>query len=167
MNESKISLTDRLRRENRWAEATQFKDAHAKQLRDSGERRGPAIEAAWTAMELQFPPLEIPETPEEDELALIPEGISAGNLKDFATDAGWTYSNLLSGDDYTEEPPSTGALSLLVWARKNTTVFYGNLLPKALALLEKKPDTAEEAKQANLLHAKTLRERTSHLLDIP
>ena len=42
MAESKIDLTDRLRRENRWEEAAQYKDSTAKELRDGGMKRGEA-----------------------------------------------------------------------------------------------------------------------------
>ncbi|MCH7750901.1 MAG: hypothetical protein IH898_01930 [Planctomycetes bacterium] len=41
----------------------------------------------------------------------------------------------------------------------------GKILPKALQLLEKKPDTREEAKQKNLAHAKSLRDRIGHLVE--
>ena len=39
MNESKIELTERLRREGRWPEASKFKDAAVKDFRDKGMKR--------------------------------------------------------------------------------------------------------------------------------
>ena len=171
MNESKIDLTDRLRRESRWPEAAQFKDSHARKLRDGGMKRGEANQAAWEAVEFQFPPIEIPE-PEVEEPAsdFTPEqiaGLPPGSLKDFASDADWVYSHLEAADTNIEDAPSAGAVGLLIWARANKDSFYEKLMPKALSQLEKKPDTAEEAKQANLAHAKNLWERTHHLLDAP
>jgi len=50
MNESKIDLTDRLRREGRWAEASKFKDAVVRELRAQGMRKTEAVEEAWRRM---------------------------------------------------------------------------------------------------------------------
>jgi hypothetical protein len=55
--ESKIELTERLRREGRWEEASRFKDEAVKDLRSKGIRRAEANEQAWEAMAEKFPPL--------------------------------------------------------------------------------------------------------------
>jgi hypothetical protein len=57
VNESKIGLTERLRREGRWGEASKFKDEALKELRSKGMKRDEASEAAWEAMEQAFPPM--------------------------------------------------------------------------------------------------------------
>jgi len=57
MTESKIELTERLRREGRWAEASKFKDTALKEFRAKGMKRTEAAEAAWGAMATAFPPL--------------------------------------------------------------------------------------------------------------
>ena len=57
MNESKIELTERLRRENRWAEASKFKDTALADFRAKGMKRGEAGAAAWEAMCEAYPPL--------------------------------------------------------------------------------------------------------------
>ena len=55
MNESKIVLTERLRREGRWGEASRFKDEAVKDFRSNGMKRpaaGPQLHvliAAWPA----------------------------------------------------------------------------------------------------------------------
>lgn len=56
MNESKIELTERLRREGRWAEASKFKDTVLADYRQKGFKRDDASKAAWEAMEQAFPP---------------------------------------------------------------------------------------------------------------
>ena len=56
MNESKIVLTERLRREGRWGKASKFKDEALKELRSKGMKRDEASEAAWEAMEQAYPP---------------------------------------------------------------------------------------------------------------
>lgn len=56
MTESKIELTERLRREGRWGEASRFKDTTVKEFR-KGMTRADATEAAWEAMAKAFPPL--------------------------------------------------------------------------------------------------------------
>ena len=55
MNESKIELTERLRREGRWAEASKFKDTVLAECRAKGFKRDEASEAAWKAMEQAYP----------------------------------------------------------------------------------------------------------------
>ncbi|MHB8953845.1 MAG: hypothetical protein ACYC4U_12820 [Pirellulaceae bacterium] len=57
MNESKIELTERLRREGRWAEASWFKDEIVKKLRAEGMKRREAGEQAWREMAKAFPPV--------------------------------------------------------------------------------------------------------------
>jgi hypothetical protein len=57
VNESKIVLTERLRREGRWGEASKFKDEALKELRLKGMKRDEASEAAWDGMEQAFPPI--------------------------------------------------------------------------------------------------------------
>ncbi len=57
MNESKIALTERLRREGRWNAASKFKDEALKDLRSNGMKRDQASEAAWEAMEQAYSPI--------------------------------------------------------------------------------------------------------------
>lgn len=57
MNESKIVLTERLRSEGRWDEASKFKDEALKELRSKGMKRDEASEAAWEAMEQAYSPI--------------------------------------------------------------------------------------------------------------
>ncbi len=58
MNESKIALTERLRREGRWAEASKFKDTVLAECRAKGFKRDEASDAAWEAMEQSYPPID-------------------------------------------------------------------------------------------------------------
>ncbi len=64
MSESKVELVDRLRREGRWSEASQFKDQVLRGLREEGMKRNEAGDEAWRQMAEQFPPL-----PEEEAAA--------------------------------------------------------------------------------------------------
>ncbi len=57
MNESKIELTERLRREGNWSAASKFKDDALRDFRSKGMKRDEASEAAWDAMEQAFPPI--------------------------------------------------------------------------------------------------------------
>ncbi len=56
MIESKIALTERLRREGNWSEASKFKDGALRDFRAKGMKRDEASDAAWEAMEQAFPP---------------------------------------------------------------------------------------------------------------
>ncbi len=58
MNESKAELTDRLRREGRWSEASKFKDTALADFRAKGMKRDEAGDAAWEAMAEAYPPEE-------------------------------------------------------------------------------------------------------------
>lgn len=58
MDASKISLTERLRAEGRWAEASRFKDEAVKRLRASGMKRSEAREQAWEEMAEAYPPID-------------------------------------------------------------------------------------------------------------
>ena len=57
MNESKIALTERLRREGNWSAASKFKDDALRDFRAKGMKRDEASEAAWVAMEQAYPPI--------------------------------------------------------------------------------------------------------------
>jgi hypothetical protein len=61
MTESKIALTERLRREGRWPEASKFKDEVKTKLRAEGMKRAEAGEQAWQEMAEKFPPLPVAE----------------------------------------------------------------------------------------------------------
>ena len=58
MNESKVELMDRLRREGRWSEASKFKDTAMADFRAKGMKRDEAGAAAWEAMAEAYPPEE-------------------------------------------------------------------------------------------------------------
>jgi hypothetical protein len=57
ITESKIELTERLRREGRWSEASRWKDQTIKELRAGGMKRAEASEEGWRRMAAEFPPL--------------------------------------------------------------------------------------------------------------
>jgi hypothetical protein len=82
MNESKIGLTERLRREGRWAEASRFKDQTVKTLRGEGMKRAEAGEAAWRRMAEAYPPLAIAGPVPESAAA---DGLATGASEDEAT----------------------------------------------------------------------------------
>ena len=110
MNESKIALTERLRREGRWAEASKLKDTALADFRDKGMKRDEAAEAAWAAMAEAYPPLPVVEAAAEPtaDPAVVSvnsrlQGLSEipaawGDLPDNATlqtELAWVQSNRL------------------------------------------------------------------------
>lgn len=58
MDESKIDVTERLRREGRWSEASKFKDETVKKLRAEGMKRPEAGEQARETMAKACPPID-------------------------------------------------------------------------------------------------------------
>ena len=65
MDESKIELTERLRRDNRWDEAAKFKETARADFRAKGMKRAEAAEAAWEAMAEAYPPRPVAEATAE------------------------------------------------------------------------------------------------------
>ncbi|MGA2033923.1 MAG: hypothetical protein ABSG68_16875 [Thermoguttaceae bacterium] len=55
--ESKIELTERLRWEGRWSEASVYKDTALRKFRAKGMKKAEAGEQAWEAMAKAYPPL--------------------------------------------------------------------------------------------------------------
>ena len=163
MNESKIELTERLRREGRWSEASQFKDEVLKKLRSDGMTRADAAEQAWERMAAQYPPLanigkstpEVPgatvgdPSPEHDvEIDVLLDRIGGGQPSDLVRDTLWTYENLANRRIKASDAPSCGAWALLEWARKYRNRFFEQVLPKAMP--NKPPE--EEGKKREERH---------------
>jgi hypothetical protein len=61
MDESKIELTERLRREGRWEEASRFRETARADFRAKGMGRKEAAEAAWAATAEAYQPLPVAE----------------------------------------------------------------------------------------------------------
>ncbi len=168
MTESKIDLTDRLRREKRWEEATQYKDSTAKQLRDGGIKRGEANQKAWEATTEKYPPLVAlqEEEPDQDQaLEFSDEQVASlppGDLEDFFTDVNWVYGNLERGDVDPTTAPSSGALALLRWARRNKNDFFEKVVPRALAA----PDPLREARREEKAMVVAERRCTKRIEDV-
>ena len=98
--ESKSVAMDRLRKEGRWEEASLWRDQKRKELREEGQTRAEANEAAWQAMSEQFPPLQEsgdqPADPSIQLLDINPEDYDGH--PDMSRDILWVYENLaLSG----------------------------------------------------------------------
>lgn len=145
MTESKIELTERLRRESRWEEASRFKDTAVKDFRDKGMKRSEASEAAWEAMATAFPPL--PPAAGTDALGGSDEGdnelidvdvMAAKQPHDFARDVQWVYAHLADRNVQPQNAPTAGAWALLIWARQYKNRFFEQVLPKAQS------DTSDE-----------------------
>jgi hypothetical protein len=70
----KLALTERLRAEGRWAEASQFRVAKIKELRARGMVRAAANEEAWRLMAIKYlpPPAPVPPPPRAPARAAVP-----------------------------------------------------------------------------------------------
>jgi len=168
MNESKIELTERLRREGRWSEASLFKDAELRKLRSGGMTKANAGEEAWRRMAAKFPALantgdtddETPDTmaakplppqrsrsmePDIDIDALLDRIGDARQPADLVRDVLWVYGALENRRLKPTDAPSLGAWSLLVWARQYRNRFFEQVLPKAM--LNKPPEDEENQRQ--------------------
>jgi hypothetical protein len=147
VDETRSEATCRLRREGRWDEATKFRDRKRQDFRTSGMTRKDALEASWSAMINEFPPLPVEAARPIDELDLtfIAEIIRTRRAgePDLIGDVGWAYDHL--GDETTEaaDIPGLGAWSLWRWSRAHRTEFYEKIWPKAEAGRAKRRDVTE------------------------
>lgn len=157
MSESKIVLTERLRKEGRWDEASKFKDKAIADFRADGMRRSEAAAAAWTAVAEAFPPQlgegrvsgqnGAGEALEATCMHPIPWNDLPAEA-DFEDEVRWVHQQYvvivqdsqqgpqIHWDRATAKAPSTGACSLALWAAENRTAFYKDLLPKTMARSE-------------------------------
>ena len=164
MTESKIELTERLRREGRWAEASRLKDTALADFRAKGMKRDEAAEAAWAAMAEAYPPLPVAEGP-VDPAAGTPAAMTTDappipwsdlpTEGDFDEEVRWVHQQyiliveesprgrVIHWERATKKPPSTGACSLARWAADNRTAFYKDLLPRTMS--KASPNQEEEA----------------------
>ena len=162
--ESKIELTERLRREGRWTEASRLKDTALADFRAKGMKRDEAANAAWAAMAEAYPPLPVAEGP-ADPAAGTPAAMTTDappipwsdlpTEGDFDEEVRWTHQQyiliveesprgrVIHWERATKKPPSTGACSLARWAADNRTAFYKDLLPRTMA--KASPNQEEEA----------------------
>lgn len=167
MLESKIALTERLRREGRWDEASKFKDNAINGFRTDGMKRGDAAEAAWAAMADAFPPMSVGERPIETRNGTLDSSAAESGpipWNDLPTQANfdeevrWVHQQyiliiedssqgvVIHWDRATTDAPSTGACSLARWAAENRTAFYKDLLPKTMARSNGLGDTENTVK---------------------
>jgi|GEM_PF-1607722 len=135
MTESKITATDRLRREGRWEEASLWRDNKRKQLRAEGKSKTDANDASWQAMIDEFPPLPQEEVPSDEPSAPMEllDIDCNDDRPDMSRDILWVYENLIQKSVNAEDAPSLGAWALLQWARMNRNRFFEQVLPKAKA----------------------------------
>ena len=141
-------------------EATEFRREIRRQERAKGKTKAEAGEIAWAAMMEKFPPLDPeiqsgkPGGPNQEPaadsdlaLAALRER-TAGQPVDFQRDVVWVYQHLADEEVTPDDAPSTGAWSLLGWARDYRNHFFQHMFPKALAAQGKaKPHDEEEMVQ--------------------
>jgi hypothetical protein len=138
MEESRIEITDRLRREGRWAEASKFKQAKFNQLKAEGIRGEERKDQAWDALELAFPPLPEPEPEEPKELEDFVGDFDLG-AADLPLEMEWVANHPKLIDDTKAakdypEPPNAKALNMFHWAQGAKTKFFD----KVMALMAEK-----------------------------
>ena len=134
--ESKINATDRLRREGRWEEASQFRDQVKQQLRTEGKSRQEANDAAWAAMIAKYPPLAQSDGADEfDDVWIEDTDGSHDDPKwpNLVADILWVYLHLARRCTQSTDAPNPGAWSLLCWARRHVNRFFEQLIPKILS----------------------------------
>ena len=128
MAESKITSTDRLRKEGRWEAASQWRDERRKKLRAEGVSRTEANKIVWQELAKQFPPL--PRSADQSSggdhavelLDIDPDAYDGQS--GCAGDIGWVYTNLAVKSAVPHQAPSAGAWGLLQWARRNSDKFF-------------------------------------------
>ncbi|QEG34438.1 hypothetical protein [Bythopirellula goksoeyrii] len=148
MQESKALIMERLRREDRWDEASLFKDQTIKELRAAGKTRRDAGELAWGEMARKYPPVnQANEGVDLGGLDPTQEDLPNSSPATFVGDAFWVYNSIGRATVVSASAPSAGAWALLRWAERNEDRFFEQILPKALQL-----STKLESEQHSLDH---------------
>lgn len=147
MDESKIELTERLRAEGHWPEASRFKDETLRGLRSEGMKKAEAGEEAWRRMAEKYPPQPTPVPCDFGECEQVAPGVfpaeenididellnRIGDQRpDLVRDTLWTYEHLADRRTKPIDAPSAGAWALLQWARRYQNRFFEMVLPKAM-----------------------------------
>ena len=140
MQESRIELTDRLRGEGRWSEASRFKDSVIRELRQQGMKKTEAADEAWVRMAAEYPAvaMEFPDnegTPtfeQSDDVESMLARLDSGGQPNLAHDTWWVYEHLDDSQVAAMDCPSLGAWSLLCWARQYRSRFFEQFLPKLI-----------------------------------
>lgn len=121
MAETKVQLTDRLRREARWDDAAKFRDEARRSSRKGGMSRADANEESWRLMAEKFPALtpgtsnKLTETLTEPVEPPFPTDLPPSD-GDFVADLSWAFKTI--GDDVGPHDASNGSAWLLrVWGR--------------------------------------------------
>lgn len=139
MTDSKIAVTERLRREGRWKQASEFRERERQRLRDEGLARNEAKEEAWRLMAERFPP--VPEGAangsgealERSPAACVPKEVFGGRPSEQMTVAvNWVANHILVADVGPEDSPGPMAWSLLQFGRENPNVFWRDVWVKLL-----------------------------------
>lgn len=136
MQESKIEVTDRLRGEGRWEEASKYKDDAVKRLRAEGMPAKEAREAAWCEMSKKY---QASDAPQESFAVSDLKDLDAAQITalanaplDYAGDVVWVYRHMENPHVALTDAPSLAAWGLLKYARGNKQRYYEVVLPKAI-----------------------------------
>ena len=155
--ESKIELTERLRAEGRWSEASKFKDARSgipRRRHESGTRRR---NAAWEAMATAFPPVAdgpadppagTSEAAADDDLIDVDALLADRKPPDLTRDVLWVYDHLADRNAKPQDAPTAGAWSLLLWPRRYKNRYFEMILPKAMA--NRPPGEEDHVREAEM-----------------
>ncbi len=130
MTESKLSISNRLRKDGRWEQASSWKDGKIRELRAAGIKRAEAQAVAWQAVAEKFPPIEKTE-PEKPgpELDVQTDVLTSEEVKILACLAPGSGKKFSAADE---------------------VVFYDKILPKIRRNYEKAH--LQESEERNELH---------------
>ena len=134
MNESKIELTERLRKEGFWAEASKRKDDKVKEFRAEGLSRREAGQKAWEWLAIEYPPVTpspLADSLDSDDSATKPGGtvadvsLSADTPLETLRWVAKALGRIANGKKIRlPEIPSEAAYAVLDWAKKDPDAFF-------------------------------------------
>ncbi len=154
MDESKIEMTERLRAEGRWGEASRYKDETLRRLRAEGMKKAEAAELAWQRMAEKYPPHSPPAAweevvPADEDIDDLVERIG-DQRPDLVRDTLWAYEHLADRRAMPNDAPSAGAWALLAWARQYRNRFFEMVLPKAMNARSQDDEDAENIRRERM-----------------
>lgn len=171
MWEESQEVLNRIRRENRtqkgWSREKSTADAWQKveeQFAKAAEEK--AAEMAAKAEEARAAKKEAEKVEKQKRAVKLPANFNIdefdGELSpsQFIADAMWVYGRVAAPMDEVGSPPSAGAMGMLAWAKESPQKFFEQMMPKVLALHEKRAkqdevdeDTVKELERVDELRA--------------
>lgn len=143
----KTQWSHNVQRRGLWNEASIYMDKLRHEAKRQGATKLDAAEWAWMHAMGKWPIVDDVKPEDDPKVELLDTWDSKSTREgfDIHDDVIWVYENFAKEGVGPEDAPGPGAWALLVWARKNPGIFFGQMLQKAMTGVAKRAEM--EAKE--------------------